>query len=117
MAGSTASIKIPCPKCGFEEPESATECSRCGIVFGKWVEDSRPRLSGQPPPAVLHVDDDDDDEVADGRFGPTELRVLAIGLVSAVVVTSMSFARFIFHPIIILVHELGHAIAGWLLGY
>lgn len=114
MAGSTASIKIPCPKCGFEEPESATECSRCGIVFGKWSPS--PAVSRHPLPAGEGTDDDDDD-VADGRLGPTELRILGIGLVAAVAVCSMSFARFIFHPIITLVHELGHAIAGWLLGY
>ena len=102
-------MNIACPKCGFEEPESATECSRCGIVFGKWVDDGRSRMSGQAGLPVLQAED--------AGFGRAEIRILIIGLVMAIVFTSISFLRFIFHPIIILVHELGHAVAGWLLGY
>src|SRR5205085_4916566 len=109
MAGVTAS----CPKCGFEEPESATECSRCGIVFGKWTPSpaAKPALSGAEGRHPLPTG-----EVTQG-LGAAELRILGIGLVLAIVITAIPFARFIFHPIIILVHELGHAVAGWLLGY
>jgi hypothetical protein len=102
-------MNIPCPKCGFESPESATECSRCGIVFGKWTPQApHPKL-----PARIDVDDD----TADGRLGPAEIRVLGIGLTLAIVVHAIPFMAFIFHPIDVLVHELGHAIAGWLFGY
>ena len=109
MAGVTAS----CPKCGFEEPESATECSRCGIVFGKWTPSpaAKPALSGAEGRHPLPTG-----EVTQG-LGAAELRILGIGLVLAIVITAIPFARFIFHPIIILVHELGHAVAGWFLGY
>jgi predicted Zn finger-like uncharacterized protein len=28
--------KYPCPKCGFENPDQAQECLRCGIIFAKY---------------------------------------------------------------------------------
>jgi len=105
-------INIPCPKCGFESPESAKECSRCGIIFGKWVEDTHVRRASARPAGLkpdLHSD-----EVG---IGSQELKVLAIGLVLAVIVNAVPFIRFIFGPIQIIIHELGHAIAGWLFGY
>ena len=109
-------MNIPCPKCGFESPESATECSRCGIVFGKWIPEAAhvgrasARLNGLKPVPQ-------DDGTADGRLGATEIRVLGIGLALAIIAHAIPFTTFIFHPINTLVHELGHAIAGWLLGY
>ncbi len=30
--------KRRCPQCGFEQPESRTECLRCGIIFKKYEE-------------------------------------------------------------------------------
>jgi hypothetical protein len=42
---------------------------------------------------------------------------LAIGGVIAVVVLSFSFLSFVFRYMITLVHEIGHAIFGWLFGY
>ncbi|HYS54867.1 MAG TPA: hypothetical protein VER58_14005 [Thermoanaerobaculia bacterium] len=61
-------------------------------------------------------DDDQDDEVADGRIGPTELKVLGIGLVLAIIANVIPFVRFVLSAIITLFHELGHAVMGWLLG-
>ena len=103
-------INIPCPKCGFESPESATECSHCGIVFGKWSPDvgrASARQVGLKPD--LHDD-------ATG-IGVPEIKILAIGLVLAIVVTAVPLIRFILMPLQIIIHELGHAIAGWLFGY
>jgi len=34
-----------CPKCGFDQPSTAVDCARCGIVFAKYHRDT-------PPPAV-----------------------------------------------------------------
>jgi hypothetical protein len=39
------------------------------------------------------------------------------GLVLAVIVYAVPFLRFVFHALITLFHEFGHAVAGWLLGY
>jgi hypothetical protein len=58
-----------------------------------------------------------DDTVIDGRIGPTELRVLGIGLGIAILVYALPFTRFVFSALVTLFHELGHAIAGWLMGY
>jgi hypothetical protein len=108
-------VKIACPKCGYEEEETARECSRCGIVFGKWSEENAGRASARP--VGLKPDPhDDDDEVADGRIGPAELKTLGIGLVAAIVVNAIPFLRFVFSALITLFHEFGHAVMGWLLG-
>jgi len=107
-------VKIACPKCGFEEPESALECSRCGIVFGKFgvVHAALPTGEGG---AQRRVRGEAEDEVPDGRIGPAELKILATGLVAAIVVSAIPLTRFIFSAIITLFHELGHAVMGWIL--
>ncbi|HEY8133584.1 MAG TPA: hypothetical protein VII12_17030 [Thermoanaerobaculia bacterium] len=118
-------MNIACPKCGFEEPESARECSRCGIVFGKYGRPS-PGPSGHPLPLARERDlaesslaggrvRGDDDEVTDGRLGASELTILGIGLVMAIVVYAIPFTRFVFSAIVTLFHEFGHAVMGWLL--
>jgi hypothetical protein len=48
---------------------------------------------------------------------PAALRALAVGFVLAAVTSAMSFPRFVFSYLIILVHELGHALCYWLFGY
>ena len=77
------------------------------------MEDSRPRLSGQARAPVLP----DDDITADGRIGPTELKILGVGLAIAIIAFAIPLLRFVFFPIDILLHELGHTIVGWLMGY
>lgn len=42
---------------------------------------------------------------------------LAIGLVTAVVILFFPFLSFVFRYLITLVHEIGHAVWGWLFGY
>ena len=39
------------------------------------------------------------------------------GLLAAVIVYALPFTRFVFSALVTLFHELGHAIAGWLMGY
>lgn len=97
-----------CPKCGFDASESASECGRCGIIFAK--------LGGGPPPRRPGVLDDLD-EVDDGRIGKDELTILGGGLAAAIIVYAIPFTRFVFSALVTLFHELGHAIAGWLLGH
>src|SRR5207244_4707088 len=102
---SLVAVKVACPKCGYEEPESATECSRCGIVFGKWSPS--PGAARHPLP---RGEGSDPDDVPDGRLGPTELKVLGIGLVAAIIANAIPFVRFILSAIITLFHALGHAL-------
>ena len=57
------------------------------------------------------------ERVEDGRIGRSELKILGLGLAGAIVAYAIPFTRFVFSAIITLFHELGHAVAGWLLGY
>lgn len=116
-----------CPKCGADQNDGLIECVRCGVVFAKWErstpppETARPstgapaRQSYQPSfvpsaPVIFEV-------VEDGRLGRGELKLLAFGLVSAVVVYVIPFLRVVFSALVTLFHELGHTIASWLLGH
>jgi hypothetical protein len=111
-------VTVSCPKCGYQELESASECSQCGIVFGKWGGGPSPGAARHPLPASGESDGvrGDDDEVADGRIGPSELKILGIGLLAAVIVDAIPLTRFVFSAIITLFHEFGHAVMGWLMG-
>lgn len=60
---------------------------------------------------------DDEERVTDGRIGPAEWKILGIGLGAAIVVYAFPLTRFVFSALVTLFHELGHAVAGWLLGY
>ncbi len=55
--------------------------------------------------------------VEDGRVTASELKILGAGLVAAIVIYALPFTRFVFSAMVTLFHELGHAVAGWLLGY
>lgn len=59
----------------------------------------------------------EEERIADGRIGRSELKILAFGLAAAILAYALPFTRFVFSAIVTLFHELGHAIAGWLLGY
>jgi hypothetical protein len=96
-----------CPKCGFEAARGATECPACGVIFSKAA-----RVVIRPRPAV-----DDEESVLDGRLGAGELRIVGFGLAAAVVVYAIPFTRFVFGILVTLFHELGHAVAGWLMGH
>ncbi|MFA6957609.1 MAG: hypothetical protein WC538_17205 [Thermoanaerobaculia bacterium] len=116
-----------CPKCGFEQEAVAAECGRCGVIFAKSQRAAEPdsvaeapdRLPSRPhyrpefvpaPPVFV-------DTVEDGRLGRGELKILAFGFVSAVVVYALPFLRFVFSALVTLFHEFGHAVASWLLGH
>ncbi len=104
---------MTCPKCGFEQPDGAEECGRCGIIFRKWeqqFDDDAPLPRVQ---AAILVDE----PVRNGRIGAHELGILAFGLVAALIVNWLPLVRFLFSAIVTLFHEVGHTIVGWLLGY
>lgn len=42
---------------------------------------------------------------------------IATGLAGAVVIYAIPFTRFVFSALVTLFHELGHAVAGWVMGY
>src|SRR5688500_2903338 len=99
---------MPCPRCGFDNLRGAVECARCGVVFAKLTREAPIQIK----PYVI-----DEERVADGRIGAPELKILGIGLAMAIVAYAIPFTRFVFSAMVTLFHELGHAIAGWLLGH
>ncbi|HEX7708230.1 MAG TPA: hypothetical protein VF701_17340 [Thermoanaerobaculia bacterium] len=97
-----------CPKCRAEVPEGSEECLRCGVIFARMAN------AGLPAPRFVPQEIE---RIADGRIGGTEVRVLSIGLALALITYAMPWTRFVFSMLVTLFHELGHAIAGWLMGY
>lgn len=98
-----------CPKCGHRSPGGVEECARCGIIYDRWR--ARAAIPASAPPAETL------DTVENGRLGAAEWKILGAGLVAAIVVYSIPFLRFVFSALVTLFHELGHAVAGWLLGH
>jgi hypothetical protein len=101
---------MDCPKCGHTATFGALECERCGVIFSKYSHSRTP--VAPPRPYVI-----EEERVADGRIGPSELRILGFGLGAAILVYAIPFTRFVFSAIVTLFHEFGHAVAGWLFGY
>lgn len=104
---------MECFKCGFEQAATATECPRCGLVFAKWQQGIDPALRRR----ALQRELAEVDQVEDGRIGRKELIILGSGLAAAIVVYLIPILRFMFSALVTLFHELGHAVAAWLMGY
>jgi hypothetical protein len=102
---------MDCPKCGFAARPAALECVRCGVIFAKATRAEDFTLV--PRREYL----EEEERVEDGRVGPRELKILGFGLASAALVYALPFTRFVFSAMVTLFHELGHAVAGWLMGY
>lgn len=99
---------MDCPKCDFEAPRYASECERCGVVFAK---------AARGPVRVIKQYAVEEERIADGRIGPTELKVMGFGLGAAILAYWFPLTRFILSMLVTLFHELGHAVMGWLLGH
>jgi transcription initiation factor TFIIIB Brf1 subunit/transcription initiation factor TFIIB len=99
---------MTCPKCGAENTRNAIECAHCGVILAKAMRVDVPLRDRR----VI-----DHERVEDGRIGPTELKVLGTGLAAAILIYALPFTRFVFSALVTLFHELGHAVAGWLMGY
>jgi len=112
-------VTVACPKCGFEEPESATECSRCGVVFRKFdpAAGSRAHVSSVEWDHHAAETEASAEVSAESRVRPGDFKIVATGFALAVLAYAIPFIRFILHPLTTLVHELGHTVAGWLFGY
>lgn len=104
-----------CPKCGFEQDPGGPECLSCGVIFSKvpsdeWQPGGSPAKpttpAGMPEPA------------AEPSKAPRPVwEVLAIGALLTAAAWFFPFARYVFQAFLTLVHELGHAAAGWIFGY
>lgn len=103
-----------CPRCEYERPGGAVECPRCGVVFGKLERDADvpSRSIG-----VIVSQEAGAEAAVDGKLGWKELSILATGLAAALVVQAVGPLRFVMSALVTLFHELGHAVASWLVGH
>lgn len=113
---------LVCPKCGYGQPDGQSTCERCGLIFARYKTHAEPpEAIGSPaetgPPASLSgvfgsaQEDERRSLDRDGR------RALAIGVAMGVLVFAAPFLNFLAGYLAVLVHEFGHAAAGWLFGF
>ncbi len=93
-----------CPRCGLRQPLTETACARCATPLPLGLAR---RDAWQPPPEAEPTDPQGYQSILGG------------GALAALVIFAPFFAivSFLLHPLVTLVHELGHAIAGWVYGY
>jgi hypothetical protein len=122
-----------CPRCGivfgrWHEAEGRPAPARSGdraAASRDAMAGAMAGRPGRPRPALPDVYDPDalvlieepagEEAVRDGRIGRRELSVMGFGLLTAIVVYVIPFARMLFLLLVTLFHELGHAVVGWLL--
>lgn len=109
---------MPCPKCGFENLEQDLECPACGIVFAKFRAPAPvPAPANSLPTDAVDADFVDtleavDDETPDRRAVISML----IGAALAYWTLHSPFLYTLSSGMKTLVHEFGHAFAGWSFG-
>ncbi|MGQ0504949.1 MAG: hypothetical protein ACT4TC_06475, partial [Myxococcaceae bacterium] len=106
-----------CPRCGAPR-QPGPECPRCGVVYTKAAARKLVEQVEQAAVENSPVSSEGDDE----ELTPTESRVYQLALPLTLGVTFLltassglrSFVRVFFS---MWLHELGHAMAGWISGY
>ncbi|HWP47865.1 MAG TPA: hypothetical protein VNM22_11940 [Candidatus Limnocylindrales bacterium] len=104
-----------CPKCRFEQSDQYTECLRCGVIFTKFKTSSKVQDPSRQP--VYLPKKEAQKEFEPQRIEEEGWKALGIGLIFAGIILFFPFPTFVLSHFIILVHELGHALAAWLFGY
>jgi hypothetical protein len=99
---------LDCSRCYLKQPDGRADCVRCGFVFvgaDSYADvESLPSDSEYPYTSINKIDRE-------------SWISIAIGGSIAITVLSMPWLSFLFTPLVVLVHELGHSITGWLFGY
>ena len=109
-----------CPKCGFAQPPEETSCLKCGLVFAKYrqrQQQRRPTAPQEMPAQDDILELPEDHLFVTRRLGAKGWSSVAGGAVLALLILAIPRLDFIFQVFITLVHELGHAVVGWLFGY
>lgn len=123
-----------CPGCGFEQPAGRSDCKMCGLIFAKWRPPAAPGVPPAPPPNALRTGvavppspppgapapasflrKRADDPFAPRRMDQPAWTNLAGGAVFAVLALLIPILSTVFHGFVTLMHEMGHAIASWIL--
>lgn len=93
-----------CPHCRLRQPVTQTACVRCSLPLPLGLAHREAR---RRPPDVERTDAQGYQSVIGG----------AVLAALVVFVPFFAFVAFLLHPLVTLVHELGHTIAGWVYGY
>lgn len=106
---------MECPKCGFQQLDDATECHRCGVIFGKLYghSDDTPPPVLPPLPVVPRVATA---AVASRPAEPPPYRMLAVAAVIAIIFNYLPVVSWAMSALVTLFHEVGHAVVAWILG-
>jgi hypothetical protein len=94
---------MDCPRCKFTQHDSQRECLNCGYSFPL----------DEPLPEVSDPGGESDSGRVDGKGWVS----LLAGFLLAIFVLRSGWLTFLFHPLITIIHELGHTIVGWAFGY
>lgn len=101
---------MKCPVCGSDQPESAFQCDFCRAVFSKLKPGGPEGQVRKPTPVPVNPKP---------QTTPLELSGwlnLGAGVLVGLLVLFLPFLNHIFTTLAVLIHEMGHAAAGWLLG-
>jgi hypothetical protein len=90
-----------CPRCGHAQRFAGGECERCGVIF------ARLRARAEPAPAAgVAIPISRDGWIAWGA-----------GAALALLTQLLPLLQVLVGHFVVLVHELGHALAGWIFGF
>ncbi|MBW3564785.1 MAG: hypothetical protein KY459_08670 [Acidobacteria bacterium] len=106
---------MECPKCGFQQLDDASECHRCGVVFGKLYDrpdDGHPPVLPPLPVAARVVNP----AVARHPAEPPPYRMLAVAALVAIIFNYLPVVSWAMSALVTLFHEFGHGVVAWILG-
>lgn len=83
-----------CPACGYQQNPSNTQCIKCRGPLGEWKA-----------------------PVGAATLSRAGWRALGLGAFLAAVLSFIPLTGILFHPLITIAHELGHAVFAWVFGY
>lgn len=102
-----------CPRCSFDNHDFAIDCSRCGVVFSKLNASPQPPPPVDRPLAAIVLEP----VVVRKPIGPYEYKLLAFGVIGALIALMFWPSRAALGALTTLFHESGHALVAWLLGH
>ncbi|MFA4987352.1 MAG: hypothetical protein WC712_12260 [Candidatus Brocadiia bacterium] len=101
---------MKCDKCGYDQPDEALSCNLCGAVFRKEATPGYPAPTEQP----VFIEEE---VLAPSGLDREGLISTAIAVGITGLIFLWPFLSYIFSYLGVIIHEGGHALFGWLLGY
>ncbi|MBW2242716.1 MAG: hypothetical protein JRH01_12090 [Deltaproteobacteria bacterium] len=103
-----------CPQCHHDQVFPGAECERCGVIFAR-LRHANP----EPIPTARPEEKPEEDQDVPGgqRIDASGRRAAAIGFGLAALTQFLPLLQMLIQYMVVLVHELGHAAAGWLFGF